>query len=295
MSDNLHSILQRAWKKKRDESAPFAGPSHYQIGLETQTLPSDYYWDGMRRESNKALPMVVFQYTLEGCGQYSTAARVWPLPAGEAILAIVPTAHVYCLPETSASWTFFWFILRHPYLVQRVVELVAKTAPVLSLPAASPAILRAAELFTGACAGSFPNVSAQEQALFDWFFALETQALDLTHPPDLRQQMLESVRRFTLNNMARAPDVSDLAEANQLSRSNFSHLFHAATGFSPAAYMLQVRLEESARQLLKPSATIKEIAAATGFANANHFGKCFRRLYGNSPGAYLKQSAGRRQ
>jgi transcriptional regulator GlxA family with amidase domain len=56
--------------------------------------------------------------------------------------------------------------------------------------------------------------------------------------------------------------------------------------------MVRVRLEEAARRLAQSGDTLSAVAAATGFADANHLCKVFRRHYGLSPGAYRGQLRG---
>lgn len=63
----------------------------------------------------------------------------------------------------------------------------------------------------------------------------------------------------------------------------------AATGHTPAACVLELRLSEARRRPRETSAPLKDIAAATGFADANHLCKAFRRHFHLSPGAYRSQ------
>jgi len=62
-------------------------------------------------------------------------------------------------------------------------------------------------------------------------------------------------------------------------------MFKAKTGISPAAFVTEVRLKE-ALKLLRTPAKLEDVAAQTGFADANHFCKVFRRHFHTSPGAY---------
>ena len=47
-----------------------------------------------------------------------------------------------------------------------------------------------------------------------------------------------------------------------------------------------MRVHEASRLLLATRAPIKQIAGECGFANANHFGKVFRRFQHQSPAVY---------
>jgi transcriptional regulator GlxA family with amidase domain len=52
--------------------------------------------------------------------------------------------------------------------------------------------------------------------------------------------------------------------------------------------MTEVRVQEAARLLATTDLSVAGIARACGFANANHFGKVFRRFRQQSAGAYRR-------
>jgi AraC-like DNA-binding protein len=97
---------------------------------------------------------------------------------------------------------------------------------------------------------------------------------------------LEEVRSRIVASLPATLAVDALADAYGMSRSHFSHFFRARTGLSPARFATEVRIHEATRRLLDTRATVKQIADACGFANANHFCKVFRRFQHLSPAAY---------
>jgi transcriptional regulator GlxA family with amidase domain len=101
--------------------------------------------------------------------------------------------------------------------------------------------------------------------------------------------MLDSIRSYTLKNLRRSFGVDEIARRQGQSRSHFSHAFKQATGLSPAAYVLDIRLAEARLRLREKSVPLKEISVSTGFADANHLCKAFRRRFHLSPGAYRRQ------
>ena len=101
--------------------------------------------------------------------------------------------------------------------------------------------------------------------------------------------MLGEVRRYTLRNLERSLEIGELAEQHGMSRSNYSHKFKSVTGFSPASYVQTVRLEEAAHRLMRSDLKLEAIALQTGFADANHFCKVFRRRFHLSPGEFRRQ------
>ncbi len=111
----------------------------------------------------------------------------------------------------------------------------------------------------------------------------------LAHPRGRRERLLEELGAFTRANLGRAFGIEEVARRHGLSRSHFSHQFRAATGMAPATFVLETRLAEARRLLRESGAPLKEVAERTGFADANHLCKAFRRVFHISPGVYRRQ------
>ncbi|PTY36721.1 hypothetical protein BGP77_05380 [Saccharospirillum sp. MSK14-1] len=82
--------------------------------------------------------------------------------------------------------------------------------------------------------------------------------------------------------------LANLAGLVDQSARNFSRRFQAATGESPMAYVLRLRLD-SARELLRDTnLTVAEVGEACGFRTAAYFGRVFRERLSMTPGEYRK-------
>jgi AraC-like DNA-binding protein len=84
--------------------------------------------------------------------------------------------------------------------------------------------------------------------------------------------------------------VEDLARIAHMSPRNFHRVFTDATGKTPAAYLIGLRIAEAAHQLKSTGKTITEIAFECGFSDSNYFSRAFRKLTGSNPSAYRKLS-----
>jgi transcriptional regulator GlxA family with amidase domain len=83
--------------------------------------------------------------------------------------------------------------------------------------------------------------------------------------------------------MAESLRVADLAVGVNLSVSQFTVIFRASTGRSPAQHLRRLRLER-ARVLLETTfLSIKEVRASVGINDASHFTRDFAKAYGESP------------
>ena len=283
----LWERLQKVW-----QAAPREGGGGELLpvfaGLETRTDPAEYVWDGMKRGADPAHPFVLFQYTLAGVGEYAADGIKRRLTPGQAFAALVPSVHVYRLPPDAAEWTFFYLLIRHSYAVQRLSAAQAEAGPVLALTENDPLTARAATLFEGAVSRTFRDPWALELSLFDFVFEYERLTQRLRYPEAERETLLAEVRRQALARPGGC-DVETLASGRGLSRSRFAHQFRAVTGLPPARWVRQVQLEDAARRLLDSADKLETIARASGFANANHLCKVFRRFYHLSPAEFRRQ------
>ncbi len=284
----LHQSLERLAAAHRPGVLLSPSGEYLSAGLEDRPLGTAYHWDGLRRHI-ASRPYVIFQYTLAGWGIYEEAGEPHRLMPGYTFAAHVPSAHVYRLPPESPGWTFFWVMFNHPHVVARLEQVKAAGSAMSEMAPDGLVTARLVRLFEGVCQGGFRDEWAQEQALFEFLWEYERHEHGRRYAPPARERLLADVRQEVMASLSSTPDVALLAQAHGMSRSHFSHHFRAVTGLPPARFVAQVRLEQVARRLLETDHTLAMIAAATGFADANHLCKVFRRHYHLSPGAFRRQ------
>ena len=76
---------------------------------------------------------------------------------------------------------------------------------------------------------------------------------------------------------------NELAAHLGLSARHLERLFRHQLGASPYQFYRRVRLEQAKRLVQQTQMKITEIAMATGFVSASHFGRSFREAFGESP------------
>ena len=74
--------------------------------------------------------------------------------------------------------------------------------------------------------------------------------------------------------------------------SNFRRIFKEYTGFAPAHYIQEVRLNRIKELLTNTTLPIKEIADECGLENYDYFFTLFRRLTGKTPLDYRNTTQG---
>ena len=99
---------------------------------------------------------------------------------------------------------------------------------------------------------------------------------------------VEAVRRTWAADGVRLVEVEELAEAACVSVGHLFRVFRQHYGCGPARVLELVRLSRAAVLLQRSNASLAEVAAATGFANAYHLSRRFRGAYGVPPGGYRR-------
>lgn len=73
-----------------------------------------------------------------------------------------------------------------------------------------------------------------------------------------------------------------------MSPDHFCRRFCDLVGKSPRRFVLEVRMRAAATQLIHGNAPIKDAAAVAGYATVHSFTRAFSKVFGMSPGAYVR-------
>lgn len=95
----------------------------------------------------------------------------------------------------------------------------------------------------------------------------------------LAQWQLRRVVEYLDAHLPKRVDLAQLAALAGLSQSHFSRAFKASTGMAPYRWQLDARIRRAQALLIDTRASLDQVAEATGFADAVHFGGHFA----NSP------------
>ncbi len=107
-----------------------------------------------------------------------------------------------------------------------------------------------------------------------------------------RKRDLRIVR--ALEYLRAAPDhrvnLPEIASTVALSPDRFAHLFRQEAGLPLRRYLLWLRLRAGIEQMASGDSSITTAAHATGFADAAHFSRTFRRMMGLTPSSLMRNS-----
>ncbi|MDO4294358.1 MAG: AraC family transcriptional regulator [Eubacteriales bacterium] len=97
---------------------------------------------------------------------------------------------------------------------------------------------------------------------------------------------MQKILRFIEAHYSEDISLADLSICANISKSECSRCFKLSMNTTPYKYLTEYRLSKAAQLLKKTDEPIGNIAAAVGFHQMSHFGKCFREKTGCSPKAY---------
>jgi AraC-like DNA-binding protein len=98
--------------------------------------------------------------------------------------------------------------------------------------------------------------------------------------------LVPRVTGYFLQNLGTPLDLATIAKALHVSKSTLSHAYSKETGESPMHTLRRMRLHQ-VKVLLLQNLTLAAIAELTGFYDAHHLSREFRRAEGLSPSRFL--------
>jgi len=118
-----------------------------------------------------------------------------------------------------------------------------------------------------------------------------TTPCDPAQDPDLLRRLLRAKDRMDAASHEAWP-VPRLASVSGVSEAHFARSFKQAFGVPPHRYLLTRRIERATALLRDTDLPITDIAFQTGWGSLGTFGRTFRDITGESPGAIRARHRG---
>jgi AraC-like DNA-binding protein len=134
-----------------------------------------------------------------------------------------------------------------------------------------------------------------QQALSGIACNLLSMALYLSRNKDFKSSNIaESINavKIAVHENISSITPEELARLACMSYSKFRKIFKEYTGFAPAQYIQEVRMNMAKEILTNTSRSIKEIAFELGYENRDYFFTVFRKVTGMTPVSYRKLTRG---
>ena len=132
-----------------------------------------------------------------------------------------------------------------------------------------------------------------EEAIISVIQTIESELLNSRNPnptqtEELKEPLLaKKVRDFIDLNYEENLSITKIAADFKCSSAHLVRTFSSYFGIAPHAYMVQLRILK-AKYALKKGATSVEAAIDAGFSDQPHMIRHFRRMFGVTPGHYIK-------
>jgi len=110
----------------------------------------------------------------------------------------------------------------------------------------------------------------------------------MTQDPALLRRLLRARDRMDATSHEEWP-VERLARVSRVSAGHFAREFRNAFGVPPHRYLLTRRIERATTLLRDTNLSVTEVAFQTGWQSLGTFGRIFRDVTGESPGALRKR------
>lgn len=155
----------------------------------------------------------------------------------------------------------------------RVMELLGRDAPAATDPAARLFVEQATDLLVTQLARGHSSLGAIEaperRGLADW--------------------QVRKVTAYMREHLDEPVGLDVLAGLVGLSRFHFCTAFRQATGATPHAWLVQMRIERARQLLADPALPVTEVALAVGYETPSSFAAAFRKLTGVTPSAFRQR------
>ena len=223
-------------------------------------------------------------YILKGRGWVTTAhCPKTHLRAGDAVIIFPDEWHSYA-PDRETGWTEAWIDFSGDFS-NRIIQHhhFDINHPVLRV-GISDTICNA---FNKAYEVAHDEQPAHQQqlggfvALIVSYIYAKSKQQPYKNNPDTDH--INLARRYMRENLSRALSMEDVAREVGMGYSKFRKVFRNYTGFSPAQYFLNLKLEKAKDYLSNTRLSCKEIAFRLGFDSASYFNKMFRQRHGITP------------
>ncbi len=103
------------------------------------------------------------------------------------------------------------------------------------------------------------------------------------------ERRISEVLHYLEDHFTEVSKLEELAAQVSMSKYHFLRTFSGVVGHSPYQYLLNLRLQHSAHQLINSADSVAHVAADSGFGDLSTFGLQFKREFGETPSQFRAQ------
>ncbi|MEK0314916.1 response regulator [Cohnella sp. 56] len=128
--------------------------------------------------------------------------------------------------------------------------------------------------------------------LEDWIRALILKVMDHVHrrKPNRSAKVIEEVKAYIARHYGNEElRIEDIAKSVHMNYNHLCFVFKKETTVTINDYLTETRIMKAKELFDRGETVIQSVAARVGYADANYFGKCFKKYMGIPPSRYVNQ------
>ena len=255
------------------------------------TTPTRYLFNA---QTGRTLDEYQLLYITSGKGMfYSESGGRHQVREGDMFLLFPGEWHTY-RPEQTTGWNEYWIGFNGRIMEDWVKEgFFSKESPVFNVGLNEELI----SLYKRAIMIADAQEANYQQALSGIVCNLVSMALYLSRNRDFNSSDISAQinsAKIAVHENVSTITPEELARLVCMSYSKFRKIFKEYTGFAPAQYIQEVRINMAKEMLTNTSRSIKEIAFDLGYENKDYFFTVFKKVVGTTPANYRSHTQGAR-
>ena len=233
-------------------------------------------------------------YITQGGGYFeSSSQKLTEVTAGSMFLLFPNEWHNYH-PNPSSGWEEYWIGFKGPNIDNRIKNgFFSKQKPVFYVGVLDDIV----QLYTEGMKVAQEQNSGYQQMMA----GIVNHLLGIAYSRDKHlsfedMKVANHINRAKIifaNSFQHNIKPEEVAEQIHMSYSWFRRLFKEFTGFAPAQYIQELRIQHSKELLTNTSFSIKEIAYKSGFDNPEYYCTAFKKRSGMTPLKYRNFTQGK--
>ena len=102
-------------------------------------------------------------------------------------------------------------------------------------------------------------------------------------------QLIEKVKKYIMENYQNDElDINKVAKSLFINYGHICFIFKRDTGITINEYLTEFRIKKAKELIDNGNQLVLSVAKKVGYADANYFGKCFKKYYGLAPSKYIE-------
>lgn len=268
------------------------------VGKETiepkEEYPTKGHADGYYFDTKKGRTLDEYQllYQPEGEGTFQSAhCPETTIKAGDIFMLFPGEWHTYC-PNKNKGWKSYWIGFKGKNIDDRVKHgFLSPEKPIYHVGFSNELVSLYEEAFRTAqneAAYSQQTLAGIVNYLIGLMYSLERNIIlskDSKHVDMINKARLR-IRESLEGNLT----IQEVAQELGISYSSFRKLFKEHTGFAPALYQQNLKLQRAKELLSTTDESIKEIAYRLNFESPDYFSSKFKSQTGMKPSDFRNMS-----